>query len=98
MTPTHAQLEQKAEAEKAKADQAAAEAAVASAEAAKNTLLEKQAASELLGIVLTSEVASPWDITVAEVQAGSPAERGGLKVGDKVAEINGEPAHLGATA
>ena len=61
-------------------------------------VLEKQAASELLGIVLTSKVASPWDIEVAEVQAGSPAERGGLKVGDKVAEINGEPAHLGATA
>ena len=46
--------------------------------------------------ILMKELGAPYGIVIEAVAPGSPAEKVGLKAGDVITEVNGQPVHTGA--
>jgi serine protease Do len=46
--------------------------------------------------VLLKELGAPYGIVVEAVEPGSPADKAGIKPGDVITEVNGQPVHTGA--
>ena len=45
--------------------------------------------------IVLKELGAPYGIVLQRVEAGSPAEKGGLQSGDVVTSVNGKPVHSG---
>jgi serine protease Do len=46
--------------------------------------------------VLMKELGAPYGIVVEDVAPGSPADKAGLKAGDVITHVNGQPVHSGS--
>jgi serine protease Do len=46
--------------------------------------------------ILMKELGAPYGIVIEAVAPGSPADKVGLKAGDVITEVNGQPVHTGA--
>ncbi len=46
--------------------------------------------------VLMRELGAPYGIVIERIEPGSPADKAGLKAGDVITNVNGQPVHTGA--